>query len=196
MKPQRAKADDFTPSQQTGWLTFNMLVLRASPSLDASLRAPEAKLEISHLGTLIGKWKTVGEVKPAPAGARAAVIPGSCESTSSKFAILCREGTVTSGMDETPEVVIYGYDIRTKKYVWTHADKRGEMWAGRGTYTGDSWTWTSDGMSQGKTLIFCFAEGWAAPDSFAFENANGLTVDSMVVMIDGKQTGVSTSDSR
>jgi hypothetical protein len=99
-------------------------------------------------------------------------------------------------MDETPEVVIYGYDIRAKKYVWTHADKRGEMWIGRGTYTGDSWAWTSESMSQGKTLIFCFAEGSASPDSFAFRNANGLTVDSMVVMMHGKQTGASTCGSK
>jgi hypothetical protein len=97
-------------------------------------------------------------------------------------------------MGEITDVGIVSYDPNAKNYIFFQVNNWGAIWVGRGTFNGDTWTWTSEDTLNGKTMQLRFTEKWTTPDSYEFKNEVGPNADSMMVMMGGKLTRVTDMD--
>lgn len=172
-----------------------MLVVCATMALaQAPSAPPKPGPEVKQLGVFVGKWTAAGDVKPSPMG------PGgkmtgteSCEWISGGFGVLCRETATIPGMGELTGVGVLAYDPDAKNYAFSQVNNWGAVWIGRGTVNGDTWTWTSESTADGKPILLRFTMKWTSPDSYDFKNEIGPSVDSMRVMMDGKETRVTAA---
>lgn len=151
--------------------------------------------EIKKLGALVGQWKLEGaEVKPGSGMGAGDTVTGtaSCEWAFGGLGVLCHENATTPGMGELRDIVVYGYDAKSKQYILTQVSNPGYIWKFRGNLDGDTWTFSGEQTGQGESYFVRFNVKWTSSDSFDFKNEVGPALDKMKVMMDGRQTRIKT----
>ncbi|HYA97139.1 MAG TPA: DUF1579 family protein [Methylomirabilota bacterium] len=149
---------------------------------------PKPGPEVKKLGVFLGKWTTLGELKPNGGKVTGSV---SCEWVSAGFGILCHETMDFPGQPKLVDVFLVGYDHETKQYALLQVGNvPGPVWIGRGSVDGNTWTWTVDTTDNGKPLKFRFTQKITSPDSMDFTNEIGLTAEALAPMMVGKYVRV------
>jgi len=124
-------------------------------------KPPKPGPETKKLGVFVGKWKVEADVKPGGISAGGKTTgTSSCQWISDGFGVLCRESATLSGRGKMMDVNIMSYDDETKRYIIFQVNNWGDIWTALGTVDGDTWTWTSQDMVDGKTMQLRFTVKW------------------------------------
>jgi len=175
--------------------TFGLMVAMAWLGV-VMLRAQEAGgppkpgPENAKLGYFVGKWTAEGDLKASAYG------PGGkftyteeCEWLAGNFAIICHsEGQMGGGT--VKGVSIMSYDAGEGKYIYFESNNMGENTYSKGTLNGDTWTWSNEEQMGGKTIHGRFTLTRLNDDSASYKFELGPAVDSLALIMEGKQTRV------
>lgn len=175
------------------WIVLASLVLLLNPGAfgQEPAGAPQPTEQHKALEMFVGKWAGDGEMKPGPFG------PGGevkwTEECSwfggAGFNVLCKsQGTTPMGPMQG--LGIMGYNPAKKVYTHYGVDTNG--WAGmsEGTRTGDSWTYHSEDVMEGKTIHGRFTMTMESPTRMSFTWAmseDGETWNEMMEGVSEKQ---------
>ena len=117
-------------------------VLAIWQSASTAQEPPKPSAEHQRLAYFVGKWTSVGEMKPSPMG------PGgkftttdTCEWFEGRFAVVCR-GEGKSPMGPMKNLGLMSYSSEEKVYTYYAVDNSGMTMTSvqKGTVKGDTWT--------------------------------------------------------
>ena len=124
---------------------------RGSKSQAKVVPAPE----LQKLGSFVGRWLTSGTIPPGPWGAGGKF--SWTETTkwmSGNFFVVghwdFKMPTELGGDGE--ELFVMGYDPNQKRYTFDAFSSQGLHQVSKGTVSGDTWTWTSESVQNGKPV--------------------------------------------
>jgi len=163
---------------------FLVVIVRAQ----APTGPPKPGPEHEKLAFFVGKWSTEGEAKPTsfgPGGKYTAT--ETCDWFNGKFAVVCKTDGIMMG-GAYHDINVLSYDSYEKTYVYFETNNWGETIFSRGSFNGDTWTWTNDTPMAGKVIHGRFILKQTSPDaaSYTFEMASGS--DPMTLVMQGKQS--------
>jgi hypothetical protein len=132
--------------------------------------APKPGPEHAKLGYFVGKWNTTGEMKPGPMGPGGkTTMSDDCQWFEGGFSVICRsEGTTPMGASKS--IGILGYSPETKAYTYYGIDNSSMTMTSipRGTLAGGTWTYTDEGMMEGKKVKSRVTIKELSPTSYTF----------------------------
>lgn len=149
--------------------------------------APKPGPEIKRLQYYVGTWKSEYTLKPGPMG------PGGKMSAVDKSRMMPGGffvETRTDGkgaMGVLNGLAIMGYDAREGVYTYDAFNNFGEADHFKGVVQGDTWTWTSDGQMEGKTVKMRFTAKEVSPTMYTMKFEFAADGDWTTVM-EGKAT--------
>jgi hypothetical protein len=117
-------------------------------------QAPKPGPEHAKLGYFVGKWNTVGEMKPGPMGPGGkTTMADDCQWFEGRFSVICRSEGITP-MGPSKSIGILGYSPEAKAYTYYGIDNSNMTMTSvpHGTLQGDTWTYTDEGMMGGKQM--------------------------------------------
>jgi uncharacterized protein DUF1579 len=115
-----------------------------------SMRAqapPTPGPEVKRLGYFVGTWKEVGTAHMGAMQGPEGKVTSTTkyEWLAGGFFVVGHSETVTS-MGTDKEMSVMGWDESKNVYTYHAFDSEGEADEATGTYSGDTWTWTTDNM--------------------------------------------------
>jgi hypothetical protein len=148
---------------------FAALLMLAEVALAQGPQMPKPGPELKRLQYFTGTWHSEYELKPgpmAPGGKMSAVdqnrwMPGGF------FVEIRTEGNGTMGV--LKGLAIMGYDAEAKVYTYDAFNNFGEADHFKGTVQGDTWTWTADGMMNGKATKLRFTAKEVSPTMYTMK---------------------------
>jgi hypothetical protein len=133
-----------------GSVAICVLLLGVSIQAQAPQGPPKPGPEVQKLAYFVGNWKEVGK-----STMHGAIGPVSStqkwEWTSGGFFVVGHSDN-KSPMGDFTMMAVLGYDPSTKMYSYNAFDSWGELITAKGTVSGDTWTWTSEMMMEGKSM--------------------------------------------
>ena len=133
-----------------GLIAICVLLLGVSIQAQAPQGPPMPGPEVKRLAYFVGNWKEEGK-------STAHDMEGPVSSTqkwewvSGGFFIVGHSDN-KSPMGNFKIMVVRGYDPASKMYTLNAYDSWGEVITAKGTVSGDTWTWTSEMMMEGKSM--------------------------------------------
>jgi hypothetical protein len=147
-------------------LALGLSVAFVCAAEDKKAETPKPGPEHARLAYNVGAWRFEGEAKASSFG------PGgkfsgteTCEWFSGEFAIVCR-ATSRGPMGTVKGMSILGYDPEEKVYTYYGIDSAGYGGLGKGSVTGDTWTWTGEMKVKGKLMKSRFTIKEVSRDSY------------------------------
>jgi len=125
--------------------------------------------EVKKLDYFAGDWKSEGEIKPGPMGPGGKFSGTEHNEWMPGGFFLLSHSTETSSMGNGTGVGVYGYDRDKKVYTFDEFNSAGETVHAKGTLAGDTWTWTSDEMMQGKMTHGRYTVKVTSPTAYTFK---------------------------
>ncbi|HMC83571.1 MAG TPA: DUF1579 family protein, partial [Candidatus Polarisedimenticolia bacterium] len=132
---------------------------------------PKPSPEHKKLGYFVGKWTTVGEMKPSPAG------PGGkttstdlCNWYEGGFAVVCTS-TGRGPMGPTKSLGILSYSTEDQAYTYYGVDSTGMSMTTvpKGTVEGNTWTYDDESKMGGKTVKSRYTVQQLSPNAYTFK---------------------------
>ena len=152
---------------------------------------PKPGPEVQKLAYTLGTWKTEGEAKAGnpfgPAGKFSGT--GTCEWFAGGFHLVCR-GESTGPAGKATNLSIAGYDAEAKVYTYYTIASLGWSETAKGSLSGNTWTWLSDGKAAGKPAKFRYTEVLVSPTSSTFKAEYSVEGGPWIVAEEGKSTKV------
>ena len=150
-------------------------------------KMPQPAPEVKRLEYFVGTWKAEYEIKPGPMG------PGGkmssvdqCRFMPGGFFLEIRtEGNGTIGV--LKGLAVMGYDIAEKVYTYDAFNNLGEADHFKGSLQGDTWTWNSESVVDGKPTRMRFTAREVSPTMYTMKFEMGTGSDWTAVM-EGKAT--------
>ncbi len=134
-----------------GLVAICVLLLGVSIQAQAPQGPPKPGPEVKRLAYFVGNWKEEG--KSTAHGAEGPVSSTQkWEWTSGGF-FLVGHSANKSPMGEFTIMSVLGYDPASKMYTYNVFDSWGEAFMAKGTVSGDTWTWTTETMMGGKSMM-------------------------------------------
>jgi hypothetical protein len=140
----------FQVKRSIGLIAICVLLLGVSIQAQAPQGPPRPGPEVKRLAYFLGNWKEEGK-------STAHGMEGPVSSTqkwewvSGGFFIVGHSDN-KSPMGNFKIMVVRGYDPASKMYTLNAYDSWGEVITAEGTVSGDTWTWTSEMMMEGKSM--------------------------------------------
>jgi hypothetical protein len=170
---------------------FAVLLLALSASAVRAQAPPEAPKpgpEEQKLAYFVGKWVAEADMKPSAYGPGGKVdFSETCEWFTGNFSLICHSEAAMFGSTIT-SLSVMGYDMGDKTYVYFETNSMGQNTFSRGTVDGDTWTWSGDSKMNGQTMHSRFTLKRVTDDSATLKFEMGASSNSMVVIMEGKQT--------
>jgi Protein of unknown function (DUF1579) len=152
--------------------------------------APKPSAEHQRLAYFVGKWTSVGEVKPSPMG------PGgqftttdTCEWFEGRFAVVCRgEGKTPTG--PMKNLALMSYSAEEKVYTYYAVDNSGMTMASvvKGTVKGDTWTYTDETVMGGQKIKMQVTVREVSPTEYTFRMEVQSPDGKLVPIMEAKNT--------
>ena len=147
-----------------GLTVITAVVLAQTPAAP-----PKPAPEVKNLTYFVGKWSVESDIKPGPLG------PGgkytgteSWEPFTGGFHFVGKsEGKGPKG--EVKAHVVMGYDSDAKGYVYQGIDSTGWTGSGKGSLSGDTWTWWSEAKVEGKPMKMRTVIKQVSPDAYTWK---------------------------
>jgi len=119
------------------------------------IRVPKPCPELKKLGYFVGKWITHGTIAPGPwgAGGRFSWRETTKWMAGKFFLVGHWDFKMPAEMGGNgKELFLIGYDTRDGVYTFDAFSSQGLHQVSKGTCTGDTWTWTSEGLQDGRPV--------------------------------------------
>jgi hypothetical protein len=148
---------------------------------------PKPGPELKRLQYFAGTWHSEYELKPGPMGpgGKMTAVDQSQWMPGGFFLETRTEGNGTMGA--LKGLAVMGYDLEAKAYTYDAFNNFGEADHFKGTVQGDTWTWTADGMMNGKSTKLRFTAKEVSPTMYTmkFEMAPD---NNWTTVMEGKAT--------
>jgi hypothetical protein len=133
-----------------GSVAICVLLLGVSIQAQAQQEPPKPGPEVQRLAYFVGNWKEVGK-------STAHGMEGPVSSTQewewvSGGFFLEGHSVNKSPAGDFSIMAVLGYDPETKTYTYNAFDSWGESITAKGSVSGDTWTWMTESMMQGKPI--------------------------------------------
>lgn len=178
---------------RTGLLRLlNIAILSSTVlSAQAQMQIPKPAPELKRLDYFAGTWKMDGDMKPGPMG------PGGKMSLTQEnhwmeggFFLLVRSKFSSAAMGNGSGISLMGYDPDAKAYTYDEYNSMGEAVHSKGTFSVDTWTWTSDETMGDKTMKGRFTMKLLSTTSYDFKFDVSQDGSTWTTVMDGKATKV------
>ena len=148
---------------------------------------PKPGPEQQRLHYFVGDWRTEADMKASPFG------PGGKFTSTDRATMLGDFFVVTQSDGRGPmgpmrAVSTMAYDPKEKVYTYDEYTSMGEHEISKGTFSGDTWTWTSDEEMGGKTMKGRFTLKEVSPTSYTFKFDMSEDGNSWTNVMEGKAT--------
>jgi len=131
-----------TPMKRLGLVLFSALLLATTAI--AQTQPPKPGPELKKLDLFVGTWTLDGTMKPSAMGPGGSMTEGEkCEWMEGGFYVICHSD-YKSSMGNGVGLSVLGYSADDKVYTYREFNSFGEFDDSRGSFEGDTWTWTSD----------------------------------------------------
>jgi hypothetical protein len=151
---------------------------------------PKPGPEQQKLAYFAGKWTSEGDMKASifgPAGKFS--FEQNCDWFTGGLALVCHtDGKMLGGTVKSLSII--GYDLQEQTYTYFETNTLGENLFSRGTFEGDTWTWTNEGKMNGKPIRGRFIMKQVSPDTATYRFELGAGDEPLKVVMEGKQTRV------
>jgi len=165
----------------TVWLS---LALAAVAQMDMPKPGPEHK----KLDMFSGSWALDGDMKPGPMGPGGKMTETEkCEWMSGGFFLVCHTD-FKSSMGDGTGISVMGYSADDKAYTYREFNSWGEFDDSRGSFDGDTWTWTNDEKMGGMTMKGRFSMKILSPTTYNFTFEMSQDGAKWTTVMDGKAT--------
>ena len=131
--------------------------------------APTPGPEVKKLDYFAGDWKSEGTLKPGPMGPGGKVTETTHREWMPGGFFLVDHTKVSSAMENSTLVGIFGYDTNAKVYTFDEYGSDGETVHAKGAVSGDTWTWNSDEAMGGQTMHGRFTVKITSPTTYSFK---------------------------
>jgi hypothetical protein len=140
----------FHVKRTIGWAAICVLLLGVSIQAQAPQGPPKPGPEVKKLAYFVGNWKEEGK---SMAHGMSGPISSTqkWEWTSGGFFVVGHSDN-KSPVGEFTIMAVLGYDPQAKMYTYNVFDSWGEAIVAKGTVSGDTWTWTTEMMMEGKPM--------------------------------------------
>lgn len=170
-------------------LTLTLIALVAATATRA--QAPTPTAEHKRLAYFVGTWQGENDMKASPFGpAGKMTSKEACQWFEGGFHMVCR--TEMSGvMGAMKGMGILSYDSAQKSYVYYGIDSMGTNDTGRGTLSGQTWTWTSEGRTpDGQPVKSRYVMTIASPTAYTMVWESSIAGGAWTRIMEGKNTKV------
>lgn len=133
-----------------GLVAICILLLGVSIQAEAPQGAPKPGPELQKLAYFVGNWKEAG--KSTAHGMEGPVSSTQKWEWASGGFFLVGHSSNKSPMGEFTIMSVLGYDLASKMYTYNIFDSWGDAFLAKGTVSGDTWTWTTEMIMEGKTM--------------------------------------------
>jgi hypothetical protein len=171
--------------------TINLLcfaVLALAASALAQMDTPKPAPELKKLDMFSGSWTLDGDMKANDMGPAGKMTENEkCEWMDGNFFLVCHSqfsGSMGSGSGTS----YMGYSADDKAYTYREFNSWGEFDDSKGTFNGDTWTWTSDEKMGGMTMKGRFTMKIVSPTSYNFMFEMSQDGTKWMTIMDGKAT--------
>jgi hypothetical protein len=127
-----------------------ILLLGVSMRAQPPQAPPKPGPEVQRLAYFVGNWKEVG--KSTAHGMAGPVSSTQKWEWASGGFFLVGHSVNKSPAGDFAIMAVLGYDPETKMYTYDAFDSWGERITAKGNVSGDTWTWTTETMMQGKPM--------------------------------------------
>jgi hypothetical protein len=149
---------------------------------------PKPGPEQEKLAYFVGKWVSEGEAKATAFGPGGKYTASeTCEWFTGKFAVVCKNDGIMMG-GAYKDINVLSYDTYAKTYVYFETNNWGETVFSRGSFVGDTWTWSNDTPMGDKVVHGRFKMKQTSPDVATYTFEMGTGSDPMTLVMEGKQT--------
>jgi hypothetical protein len=152
-------------------ITIGAFRLAAGAQAPQPPQAPKPGPEHQRLAYFVGTWTGEGEMMASPMGP-AGKMTGKdvCEWYEGHFAVICRSES-KSPMGASKSLAVMTYSAEEKVYTYYATDSSGAMTMTsipKGTVTGDTWTYTDEGLMGGQKVKSRVTLKEVSPKSYTF----------------------------
>jgi hypothetical protein len=156
----------------------------------ASAQAPQMPKpapEVKRLEYFVGTWNAEYETKAGPAvpGGKMTAVDQSQMMPGGFFLETRTDGKGSMGV--LKGLAIMGYNVAEKVYTYDSFNNFGEAEHFKGTVQGDTWTWNSEGMIEGKPTKMRFTAKEVSPTMYTMKFEMG-TGETWTTVMEGKAT--------
>jgi len=163
------------------------LVLTAAAVAQESM--PKPAPEHKKLEMLAGSWVLEGDVKANPMGPGGKMTETEkCEWMEGGFFLICHVDFKTASSGSGSGLSVLGYSTREKAYTYREFNSWGEFEDSRGTFDGDTWTWTSDEKMGDTMMKGRFTMKFTSPALYTFSYEMSPDGAKWTAVVDGKAT--------
>jgi hypothetical protein len=147
--------------------------------------------EVKKLDYFVGTWATEGTVAPGPWGTGGKFSStNTTEWMSGDFFVI---GHADFKMPpeiggEGKEVVLMGYDTTQNVYTYDGFGSQGRRESSKGTVSGDTWTWTSESVQNGKPVQQKMTMRSRSPGSYTLKFEISSDGKTWMTFLEGKAT--------
>ena len=153
---------------------------------------PKPGPEVQKLAYYVGTWKLESDLRAGPWGP-AGKISGTatCEWFAGGFHVVCRgEFELTGSSERMTNLEIVSYDAEAKVYSYHGITSFGASVSGKGSVTGNTWTWLWDEKVAGKPAKFRETRVEKSPTSHTFSLEYSVTGGPWTILEEGTVTKV------
>jgi uncharacterized protein DUF1579 len=169
-------------------MIFAAVLLLAAAAL-AQMQMPKPGPEHKKLDAFEGSWTLEGDMKASPMGPAGKMTETEkCERMEGGFFVLCHVQFVSKAMGNGSGISVLGYSNDDKVYTYRAFNSWGEFENAKGTWDGDTITWSSDDKMGGTTVKGRFTMKFTTPTTYDFSYATSQDGANWTTFMDGKAT--------
>ena len=169
-----------------GMIFAAWLVLAAAAL--AQMDMPKPGPEHKKLDIFAGSWTLDGDTKASPMGPAGKVTETEkCEWMEGDFYLVCHTDFKTT-MGNGSGISVLGYSAEDKGYTYREFNSWGESMDSKGSFDGDTWTWTSDEKMGNTVVKGRFVMKMTSSTSYTFTYETSSDGAKWTTVVDGKAT--------
>ena len=169
-----------------GMILAAWLVLLAAAL--AQTEMPKPGPEHKKLDMFAGAWTLEGDMKPGAMGPGGKVTENEkCEWMEGGFFLVCH-AEFKSAMGNGSGISLMGYSGDDKAYTYREFNSFGEFMDSKGSFEGDTWTWTGEEKMGGMVMKGRFTMKISSPTSYTFTSEMSEDGTKWSTVMDGKAT--------
>jgi hypothetical protein len=154
----------------------------------AQTEMPKPGPEHKKLDMFAGAWTLEGDMKPGAMGPGGKVTENEkCEWMEGGFFLVCH-AEFKSAMGNGSGISLMGYSGDDKAYTYREFNSFGEFMDSKGSFEGDTWTWTGEEKMGGMVMKGRFTMKISSPTSYTFTSEMSEDGTKWSTVMDGKAT--------
>jgi len=136
----------------------------------AQMEMPKPDPALKKIDMFAGTWKLEGNMKPSPFGPGGKMTEDEkCSWMEGGFFLVCNSDYHMTSMGNGKGISVMGFAPESKMYTFREFNSAGEFDDSKGTFEGDTWTWTNETPVGDKVMKGRFIMKVTSPTTYDFK---------------------------